>query len=251
MEECLDISRNALHDLKKFHYSNELWFARRVALARKSFGNIEEAIIELDRILTRKKEWFIQRELAELHFQKKDTEKAFTFAMDAVNNHGDLEYKIGLLELIGDILHVMEEGAMACRHFALSKAIRESNGWKVPRELESKVGACSDEISVPSDRNDLVKELEKFWKRFRKTNRSEKVLSDKKLKGKVSRMLHDNERGKDGFLHSDDDRDFYFSIPADHRLSKSVVPKARVDFTIFSTNDGSGRERAKIVSILS
>ena len=35
-QECFDTSKNALEVLDNFHYSNDIWFARRIALAKKN-----------------------------------------------------------------------------------------------------------------------------------------------------------------------------------------------------------------------
>src|SRR5690606_15637985 len=75
-QECFDTSKKALETLESFHYSNDVWFARRIALAKKNLGNTEETINELQIILRKKKEWFIQKELSELYFEKEDFEKA-------------------------------------------------------------------------------------------------------------------------------------------------------------------------------
>ncbi len=103
-QECFDRSKEALNVLDNFHYSNDLWFLRRVALSKKNLGNSEDAIAELEGILNRKKEWFIQKELAELYFDSGNIERAYKYSLDAINNFGSLEYKIDLLYLMGEIL---------------------------------------------------------------------------------------------------------------------------------------------------
>ena len=34
-QECFELSKKALESFEKFHYSNEVWFARRIALSKK------------------------------------------------------------------------------------------------------------------------------------------------------------------------------------------------------------------------
>ena len=103
-QECYDVSKLALETFEKFHYSNDIWFARRIALSKKNLGNPEDAIKELQQILRKKKEWFIQKELAELYKEEGKNDKAFDLAIDAINNFGDLEFKIDLLYLLGELL---------------------------------------------------------------------------------------------------------------------------------------------------
>ena len=54
-QECYDVSKLALETFEKFHYSNDIWFARRIALSKKNLGNSEDAIKELQQILRKKK----------------------------------------------------------------------------------------------------------------------------------------------------------------------------------------------------
>ncbi|NCX95359.1 MAG: hypothetical protein EBX41_02915, partial [Chitinophagia bacterium] len=45
-QECFVVSKKALETFDKFHYLNDIWFARRVALSRKKLGNKKEALNE-------------------------------------------------------------------------------------------------------------------------------------------------------------------------------------------------------------
>ena len=102
--ECYELSKKALETFEKFHYGNESWFARRIALAKKNLGNPSEAITELKEILKRKQEWFIQKEISELLFEENDIENAFIYAIQAITNFGPLEFKVDLLLLLGKSL---------------------------------------------------------------------------------------------------------------------------------------------------
>lgn len=89
-QECFDLSKEALEKIENFHYSNDVWFLRRVALAKRNLGNTEDTIQELQNILKKKREWFIQKELAELFFEKGNIESALKQATDAINNFGQI-----------------------------------------------------------------------------------------------------------------------------------------------------------------
>src|SRR5690606_8633586 len=128
-QECYDISKIALDAFEKFHYSNDVWFARRIALAKRNLGNSEDAIKELQQVLRRKKEWFIQKELAELYKEAGNNHSAFKLAIDAMNNFGDLEYKVDLLYLIGELLKAKKEDDLAFKHFSLSRLLRMNEEW--------------------------------------------------------------------------------------------------------------------------
>lgn len=134
-QECFDTSKEALEEIESFHYSNDIWFSRRIALSKKNMGNTEDAIEELKTILKKKKEWFIQKELAELYFEKDELEAAFSMAMNAINNFGPLEFKIDLLFLLGKLLKNQGNLELAFKHFSLSKLIRQKEEWKIPQKL--------------------------------------------------------------------------------------------------------------------
>ncbi|MGN6212514.1 tetratricopeptide repeat protein [Parafilimonas sp.] len=102
-ETCLVISQTALETLEKFHYNNDIWFARRIALCKIKIGDKTEAIQELEKIVIKKKEWFIEKELAELYFDDGKIDLANKYALEAALNFGDKEKKDGLYLLLGKI----------------------------------------------------------------------------------------------------------------------------------------------------
>ena len=54
-QECYEVSKQALELFDIFHYSNDIWFARRIALSKKSLGNSADAITGLQQVLQKKK----------------------------------------------------------------------------------------------------------------------------------------------------------------------------------------------------
>ena len=125
-DECHKISKLALESFDKFHYSNDAWFARRIALSKKHAGNTMDAINDLLLVLKRKKEWFIQKEIAELYKECGQTDDAFEYAIQAINNFGGLGYKIDLLFMIGELFKIKGENELSFKHFSLSRLIRIS-----------------------------------------------------------------------------------------------------------------------------
>ena len=142
-QECYDISEEALHVIDSFHNNNNLWFARRIALSKKELGNINEAINDLTLIYKKKKDWFIQKEIAELYFEINNIDNAFKNAISAINNKGKLEFKIGLMFLIGKILKINNKQDLAYQHFLLVKKIREENQWKISDELINEINSLN------------------------------------------------------------------------------------------------------------
>lgn len=238
-QECLEISKEALDKLDSFHFSNDVWFSRRVALAKRHSGNIEAAIGELQRILKKKREWYIQKELAELYFEKGDLDAAFRMAVEAVNNFGPLEFKVDLIFLVGEILNEQGKSNLAFKHYSLSKLIRQSEEWKVsPKVLEALNQFEQTELPL-KDLGKLKSELRAYWKGSNKTSTNE---------GEIVKILHDNQRGKDGFIKSNDG-EVYFSVSPKWHLTKDLAVGKRVVYTVMRSIDGK-KKFTKILKII-
>lgn len=166
-KECIEISNQALEVLKKLHYSNDVWFARQIAISKKQLGNLEGAISDLLEILNKRREWFIEKELAELYNEKGDTEKALLFASQSINNFGDLEQKVDLIILLGKLLKLKNENDLSFKHFSLARLIRINKKWSIPSELSTEIDQFGKENIPIAKLNDLKKELKLFWGHFK------------------------------------------------------------------------------------
>lgn len=245
-QECFDISEKALHEFNDFHYNNDLWFARRIALSKKSLGNLDEAINDLEKIFRRKKEWFIQKELSALYFEAHNLDKAYQYALEAMarNGFGKLEFKIGLIFLLGNILKTQSNTTMANKHFWAVKCIREQNEWKIPSELQQELNSF-EPITISCE--ELLSELKKFWKPavYVENQSKQSNLSEARL-GVVKKILHDNEKGKNGFIASNG-IDLYFTLSSHNKFCKMIVEGGTVDFVEIEQQDG--KKKAQIIKV--
>ncbi|HEY5123162.1 MAG TPA: hypothetical protein VIK14_05450 [Ignavibacteria bacterium] len=240
-KECYDISKQALEAFVKFHYSNDVWFARRIALCKKQLGNSEDAITELQNVLKKKKEWFIQKELADLYEEKGDIENSFKYAMDAINNFGDLEYKVDLLFLIGKLLKGKHELELSFKHFSLSRLIRVNEEWSIPQKLISVLNEFKRD-NIPLEKlPELKNELNKYWNNFKSQTKDD--LKKQFQVGKIEKILNDNEKGKNGFIKTSDGKSYYFSIKKTEEICESVTIGKEVSFIALPAVDGK-REQA-------
>ncbi|GIV30292.1 MAG: hypothetical protein KatS3mg028_1358 [Bacteroidia bacterium] len=251
-QECFDTSKEALEKIDKFHYSNDVWFSRRIALSKKNLGNTQDAIKELESILKKKREWFIQKELAELYFEKDDLDTAFKTAIDAINNFGPLEFKVDLLFLIAKILNKQGEADLAFKHLSLSKLIREEKEWKIPQKLFDELNQF-DHNEIPlSELKSLKSELKKYWNEFNKNDKRQKTPKDRNnscnLQGEIIKLLHDNERGKDGFIKSNNN-EFYFSVSPNWHLTPELTVGKKVVFKIIPATDRR-KEQIRILKLI-
>jgi len=247
-DECFKKSKEALEKIESFHYSNDIWFSRRIAISKKNLGNTEDAISELETILRKKSEWFIQKEVAELYFDKDDLEHAFRYAIDAINNFGPMEFKVDLLFLLGKILLKKEENDLAFKHFTLSKLLREVEDWKVPQKVKDELkNFTNPEINIDNIET-LKLELKKYW--TSNVPKKKKFFSKPKANqnGEIVKILNDNARGKDGFLKSDN-KEFYFSLSANYYLTPKIQIGTQVEFNVTLSTDGK-RNQTRILQII-
>lgn len=214
-QQCLELSKKALESFEKFHHSNEVWFARRIALSKRHLGNLDEALNELLQVSKRKREWFIQKEIAEIYKEKGEIEEAFKYAIVAVNNSGNIEYKVDLLTLIGDLLNSRGEQELAFKHYSLSRLLRLEQGWRVPESLTLALSQFSfTQINI-TDLPKLKSELKSYWLSLGNAqleNRPPRRPRAEKIRGRIHRILNNNERGADGFLRYGDSESVYFSV---------------------------------------
>lgn len=244
-QECYEVSKLAISNIDSFHYNNDLWFARRIALSKKALGNINEAIEGLEEIYKKRREWFIKKELADLYFEIGEIEKSFEYAIDAIckNGFSKLEFKIGLILLIGKILKAQNKIDLSIKHFLLVKIIREENGWKLPQELTDELNQINLEtISHES----LKRELIKYWQSLQ-PKQNNFIRKNNLLIGNIKTILNDNEKGKNGFLTSNG-KDYYFLLPKHIKFIDKIQLNTKVKFEILQLEDG--KERAKILKIV-
>jgi hypothetical protein len=192
-EECIEVSKDALFKLERFHYNNDLWFARKIALSNKGLGNVSEAISDLERIEKRKSEWFIQKELSELHFENNQIEKAKVIGIKGALNFGEREKKDGLFFLLGQIFQQSQEKELAFKHFMLSQLIRSEQGWYIPNKLKVAIEETFIEKLQYNDTSILYNELLKFWKANIEVDKSND--SNKKV-GRIGQLNESRNIGK-------------------------------------------------------
>ncbi|WP_231490341.1 hypothetical protein [Pedobacter sp. Leaf170] len=253
-QECFDLSKEALERIENFHYSNDVWFSRRVALSKRNLGDTKDTIRELQTILIKKREWFIQKELAELYLEEGNIDQAFKQAIDAMNNFGPLEFKVDLLYLLGKIHQLQNKPELSFKHFSLSKLIREVEEWKIPNKLSVELQLLSFPEILITGISGLKRNLQDYWSSFKlpaQKYRTPEVTSKStgSHQGEIIRILHDNERGKDGFIKSGG-REYYFSVSANYHSFLKIEVATKVGFEIIASKNSSKKEQARIKKIL-
>ena len=250
-QDCFELSKKALESFEKFHYSNDVWFARRIALSKKNLGNSADALNELLKVLRRKKEWFIQSEVAEIYKENGENDLAFKYAIEAINNFGDLEYKVGLLVLIAELLNIKQEKELSFKHYSLSRLLRQQEDWNVPPSISVALSQFQFEQFSIERLPELKRELKKYWNSFveKKSNSlQEKQDLNQIYKGKVHKILHNDEKGIDGFISYDTNKSIYFRVSASGEIVKKINIGSEIEFKVIPATSDK-KERATQITL--
>jgi len=226
-EECLKLSNEALSCLKKFHFDNDIWFKRRVALCNGHLGQKELAIEELKQILFRKRDWFIQYEIANFCLDLKRLSDAFEYAVDAALNYGRLEYKCELFFLLGKILQTQGKLEDAKKHILLSYQLRKDNNWKIPQELQFNVKELQVDVNNTLTSKQIYQELKGYWQFTKKSN-------SPKLRGKIKNILPNDIAG---FISDENNKDYYFKIKDFTGRKNDIRRGLEVEFSLEKSYD--------------
>ena len=243
-QECFELSKQALETFETFHYLNDIWFARRIALSKKNLGNSTEALNELLQILRRKREWYIQAEVAEIYKENGDFGKSFKYAVEAINNFGDIEYKVGLLVLIAENLVKKQETELAFKHYMLSKLLRQQEGWRVPQMIDTALKSLGYTETKLEQLPSLKKELKMYWNSFKPTIIKPITETRQLQTGKIDKILHNDEKGIDGFIKYDKIKSIYFRLATTDELAKKLTFGIEVNFKIMPPKEDGKKERA-------
>lgn len=209
-EGCFSFAQNALNEIERFHYNNNLWFARRIALCKKELGDVDHAIEELEAILKKRNEWFIQSELGDLFYVKGDYSEALRYNAMAALNFGDIDFKVGLFLQMGRVEEKLEKFERAYDHYLLVKLLRSENGWKISQELSDLLEKTKgDYNSEFIESKTLVNYLKPYWKSLLPEEVELKQISNKNQIGKISTLRKDKGFG---FIRGEDKKDYYFKI---------------------------------------
>ena len=219
-EQCLRMSETALKSIQKYHYDNDLFFKRRIALCKGYLGQKDLAVEDLKNILSRRKEWYIQWEIATFYFELKKYDDALKYAVDAILNFGDLEKKWELVFLLGKILSAQVKTEDARKHVLFAYQIRTEKKWKIPQELQAEIEKLQIDTSGPLSCEQMHKELKGYWRSIKRTD-------SPKLRGKIKKILQNNIAG---FICGENGKDYYFKFKDLHVKKEDIEIGLPVEF---------------------
>ena len=178
-KECIRLCEEGLKKFDKLHYDNEVWFRWRIALSYEGMGEYEKSLNLQLNLLKTKKEWFIQKEIAEQYYRLGDYRTSLQFALDSALNSGDTNKKINTFIVLAKCLKHLKKDAEALLHESFITSLK--NGTQT-KETED--------------------ELRKIWNVL-------KFGHQPQYTGVIKTIL---PNGKAGFVEAGKGKTYYFSM---------------------------------------
>lgn len=201
-KECITANENALKTFNKFHYDNDIWFKWRIALSYKGLKDYDKALHLLKNILLLKKEWFVQKEIAEIYFLQGKMQEAMNYALDAALNSGTPEMKINLFKLLFDILISNNQLNEAKKHLEYIYLLKKDSSNKVDEKILELIKQHNINTSKSSNLKQLEKDLKELWYNLKFKNKEQ-------YSGFIKTIL---SNGKAGFIEAEDKKQYYFEL---------------------------------------
>jgi len=219
-KECIELSEKALKILTQFHHDDDIWLKRNIALSKAGLKDYDIAIEQLKEILKRKKEWFIQSDIAKILYTQKKYDEALQYSIDAALNIGEVGKKIKLYQLLASVLKVQGKLEEAKKHIELVYLVRQEHNWKIKDNLNSLLKSYNIDTTKLPTLNQLQNELKQIWEKL-------KFSGQPLLEGKIKNIL---QTGKAGFIESNDKKSYFFSVKEFRGKKELLKQGQRVSF---------------------
>ncbi|MCO5236642.1 MAG: tetratricopeptide repeat protein [Chitinophagaceae bacterium] len=207
-QELLDILDTARKQNLRWHYNNDLWFARKEAFALHALGQKEKAENILRKIITRKPDWFLLYDLSQMIHSKEEIQQLLYRAALAP---GKNEMKLKVFQSLYQELK-LSDPRVAGLHLCLIVAIRKENEWAIEQAMTEKILALGINPQNESSSLVITRKLISFWKQ-----QLEKHAE--RLSGIVE-MIFPHQ--KSGFIRSGEDQYYFISGKLEGRLHKGT-----------------------------
>lgn len=237
-EKCIETSKYALDIFNTFHSSNDIWLKRFIAKSNFNLGQLDTALSQFNDILLLKGEWFIQKEIAEIYIKKQEYKKSLKFAIDSALNFGKIDNKIHLFELLFEIFNALNKPDLAKKHIEFACLIRKKNQWNFNDNFSQLLSKLNIDPENLPNYNILKSDLQKEWDNLKNADR---IINY----GKIRSIL---PHGKAGFILSDNNEFFYFSISSFRTYPKSLSQGLGVSFYIEDSFDKKKNQKSKVAT---
>jgi len=157
-DEALYTCLEAFSRIKTFHLYNDVWLKRKMTSIYIRKNEYEKAYKLFSEIFSKRKDWFLIKDLGDMYFQKKEYDQAMYYYICAALAKGNILNKIQLYHKLGETLEIL--GFDGEDHFQLAYKIRKKMDWE-PELIENKLKNINDQRTI----EEVNIELKSFWLR--------------------------------------------------------------------------------------
>ena len=236
-DDAIALCNHALEKISSFHYDNDIWLERLIALSWYHRGDYQKSADKLEQLVLRKPIWFMQHELALAYLKMGNRHQALLYMIKAALNDGEWALKINLITQIGDLLWYDGNREMARLHLEVILLIRLRMEWGIHQPLQAKM--TEREVLLPdiAHWHKCSSLLKQWWAHQQNANLP-------KLQGKIIRILGE---GHAGFIQSGNKSYFFKSREFKAHSSKMQINQ-KVTFTTTDSYDPA-KKRATVIAI--
>ena len=155
IDECI----NEFPHIKEF-------FLNLKAKSFKEADRYEDSAKIYEELLKYKKEWWINKNYADLLLKMNLKDNALKMFYRAAILNKSMKMMVKIYQRIGNLCVELGKDKEALCHFILSKLIREKEGWTVPDDIEPSIKQLSGsfpDISNLSSINQIFSHCQEFW----------------------------------------------------------------------------------------
>jgi len=235
-KNCIELCNTALNSIPKFHYKNEIWFKRKIAQSKFNLNQYDEALLIYEEIIKREKDWFIQKEIADIYFIQNKFDEALKYSVEAALNVGEDNMKVELFKLLAMILSKKGKTIEAKKHIEFAYIVKQENEHKIKDDFIALVNSYKIDTNKLKNYREQLNEMRNIWQML-------KFGKQEIFEGRVKKILPD---GKSGFISGDNGKDFFFSFKNFIGNGKLLVQGLRVSFFLEDSFDKKKNLATKI-----
>ncbi|MGL5895105.1 MAG: DUF7017 domain-containing protein [Bacteroidales bacterium] len=234
-DSCIAFCAEAIENIDQFHYGNEVWFNRAIAISYLKKGDTEKAKEVIDEIISTKRDWYVQKECADIYHKIGDNKSALNFALEAALAPGDADKKVGLFAIMARILEELEFADEAKIHLELVYSIRATRRWGVNDDLADWLRKYNIN-ERPNDKNYMLRKARGCWDQL-------KYADQEELSGRIKTIL---PNGISGFISVDQETSYFFIFRNARIRPDMIVPGLPVVFYLEDSYDHKRERNTKV-----
>jgi len=210
-DECKKYAHDAIEKFPEDSFFFRWW----EALANTRLGSIEEGLHQLEYLNMRfRKEWYVQRDIAEAHMRLGQYDDAWLWFCRAASNQGDIKGRITMLKSMVDLLQRLEHWQATYEHLLLIWAIEIEFGYKYVERTRQQIIEFrkhhADHLQASPEMETSTPTIPTTIKPCRTTWQKTLRLAHPTQRGSISFL---NEEKRFGFVTNDNGR-FHFKFNA-------------------------------------